>query len=199
MRQSLLAFLAMAIFTLLALTQQRATMHYHGLVYGREYEIAAMNMITEQLTKIQSEAFDEVDTESTADPSQRTSTDDLTATLGLETDDPEIDDIDDYDGYRDSSFVYMFNGYPYAFDVSIDVCYIDVLNPSGVSDKDRCVSTPTLAKQVTITIKDPETARSASKMGGSGTVEDDEGSAEQRYPVFVQISRVYSPAGLANH
>ena len=193
MKQSLLAFLAMAVFTLLALTQQRVTLHYHGLVHGREYEIAAMNKITEKLTEIQSKAFDEVDTESTADPAQRTTTTGLTAIPGIEADDTEHDDIDDYDGYQETAGVYTFNGYEYAFDMSISVCYIDEVNPVGTNDEDRCVSAPTLTKQVTITLTETLPTSSAAK------TEDEPANTLGRTPVYVKLSRIYSPAALAYH
>ena len=193
MKQSLLAFLAMAVFTLLALSQQRVTLHYHGLIHGREYEIAAMNRITEQLTEIQAQAFDEADTESTANPAQRTSTADLSTTPGFDPDDTVPDDIDDYDGYQETAAVYTFNGYPYAFDMSINVCYIDELNPVGTTDEDRCVTTPTLVKQVTITLTEAAPANTTAKTDETDT------NSRGRLPVYVKLSRVYSPAALANH
>ena len=193
MKQSLLAFLAMAIFTLLALSQQRVTLHYHGLVHGREYELAAMNKITEQLTAIQTKAFDEADTKSTGDPSQRTSTADLSTIPGIDADDTEIDDIDDYHGYQETAGVHTFNGYPYAFDMSIHVCYIDELNPIGTNDEDRCVSTPTLVKQVTITLTESEPVTAGPE------TDEDTPNAKGRIPIYVKLSRIYSPAALANH
>ena len=194
MKQSLLAFLAMAVFTLLALSQQRVTMHYHGLVYGREYEIAAMNKVMDMLTLIQTEAFDEADVASSVDPAQRTTTTDLSTTLGLEVDETDFDDIDDYNGYSDTSSVYKFNGYPYAFDTFIEVCYIDEVNPAGATESDRCVSSPTLAKQVTIIIKESEPESPTTLLP-----EQEDKNPRQRSPVFVKISRVYSPAALAYH
>ena len=47
MKQSLLAFLAMSIFSLLALSQQRVMMRHHSIVYGRDAELAAMNMVSD--------------------------------------------------------------------------------------------------------------------------------------------------------
>ena len=41
MKQTLLAFLAMSMFSLLALSQQRSALKYHGMVHGRDVEMAA--------------------------------------------------------------------------------------------------------------------------------------------------------------
>ena len=207
MKQSLLAFLAMSIFSLLALTQQRAAMHYHSLVHGRDYEMAAMNLVSERLSKIETLSFDEADV-GIGPNQQRTSTADLSAAFGLETGEPDelfggyiiaADDIDDYHGFELDALSFDFNGATYAFDIRIDVCYIDALSPASSpiagqtaeqTAKARCQSAKSLAKQVIVSLNEtlPTDMTRAEFTERAG-----------RTPVQVTISRVFSPAGLSFH
>ena len=120
MKQSLLAFLAMAIFTLLALSQQRVMMRHHSIVYGRDTELAAMNMVSDKLAHLQTLSYDEVD-ETVDGINQRKTTDGLTSvsSFGLDADEEEdgiiaARDIDDYHGYS-ATETYTFNRTPYRF------------------------------------------------------------------------------------
>ena len=188
MKQSLLAFLAMSIFSLLALSQQRVVMKYHGMIYGRDYELAAMNMVSEKLSEIRALAFDEADLTASS-PGQRRATDDLTTakSLGLdggETDITFADDIDDYHQYSQLAELHEFNGLPYAFDWFVTVCYVDEYNLGS-----GCTTNQTLAKEITITLKEtlPLDPLERKKM--------DLG----RPPIQVTIKRVLSPGGLEFH
>lgn len=216
MKQSLLAFLAMAIFSLLALSQQRAAMHYHSLIYGRDYEIAAMNMVSEQLAYIETLYFDEADTDSPP-LTQRLETDDLSANMGLELGEISdlrsgpgatqmigADDIDDYHLFSLSAVPYEFNNINYAFDLRIEVCYVDPLGapappfPGQTAEeaaRARCQSAKSLAKQVIVTINEslPETELTEAERQNSFRAQTN------RTPIGVTISRVFSHAGLDFH
>ena len=56
MKQTLLAFLAMSLFSLLALSQQRVALKYHGMVYGRDIEMAGIDMALSWISSIQGAA-----------------------------------------------------------------------------------------------------------------------------------------------
>lgn len=213
MKQSLLAFLAMAIFSLLALSQQRAAMHYHSLVYGRDYEIAAMNMVSERLAYIETLSFDEADTDS-GPLTQRLETDDLSANMGLELGESSdllgaveligADDIDDYHLFNLSRVPYEFNGINYAFDLRMEVCYIDPLSPASTPlpgqdaeavARSRCQSGKSLAKQVIVTISEALPATELTAVEAQNSFREQ----TSRAPIGVTISRVFSPAGLDFH
>lgn len=181
MKQTLLAFLAMSTFSLLALSQQRVMMRYHSMIYGRDYELAAMNMVAEKLAVIKTKAFDEADVASGA-TTPRSTTDDLSASLGLDAGESDIihaDDVDDFHGYTKQGEVYEFQGNPYVFDWSIQVCYLD-------ANLECITGGKSLLKEVVMTLEEslPED-RSQLDLG--------------RPPIRVQLKRVYSPAGLEFH
>ena len=133
MKQTLLAFLAMSLFSLLALSQQRVALKYHGMVYGRDIEIAGVDMALNWMTNIEGAAFDEVDTGSNGNP--RTKTNGLTTpdALGPEQQDFQDntypDDLDDFNGI-DTTLVYQFQGQSYPFKLKIGVQYVNPANPS---------------------------------------------------------------------
>ena len=201
MKQSLLAFLAMAVFSLLALSQQRVMMQHHSVVYGRDAELAAMNFVSEKLAYLQTKSFDEVD-ELISGINQRKTTEGLTpaSSFGLDPDEQDSDtedgvplsqdiddiasDIDDYHGYSTIE-VYTYNRTPYRFQWSIDVKYV---NPEDSQLRES--GTPTLAKLVTLTLKEdlPESYY-------NGDTELDLGRA----PIFVELSRIFSPGGMTLH
>ncbi len=178
MKQTLLAFLAMSLFSLLALSQQRVALKYHGMVYGRDIEMAGVDMALTWITNIEGASFDEVDTGATGNP--RTNVNGLTPSdaLGPEAqdfmDNSYLDDLDDFNGI-DTSLVHNFQGRPYPFDLEIKVQYVRPDNPNFAS------AVPTLTKEVTVSI-----------------VERDSALAD-RPPVKVEISRVFSPALLEYH
>lgn len=178
MKQTLLAFLAMSLFSLLALSQQRVALKYHGMVYGRDIEMAAIDMALNRITNIEGTAFDEVDTGTSGNP--RTNVTGLTPSdaLGPEPEDiqdnSEQDDLDDFNGI-DTSAVYIFQGREYPFKLKIDVQYVNPTNPSLASP------TPTLTKEVTVAVSEPDSV------------------TFERPPVKVEIKRVFSPAQLRYH
>ena len=178
MKQTLLAFLAMSMFSLLAISQQRSALKYHGMVHGRDIEMAAIDMVMSWFGSIQTRAFDEADLSLAGSGTPRTSTTGLTPdfALGLEsTDDPtQFDDIDDYNGLDTLNMPYPFNGEIYAFDMNIDVRYVNPLNPSNPHVG------ATLAKEVTISVRES-------------------GETIDRPPVTVTLKRVFSPAELRYH
>ena len=178
MKQTLLAFLAMSLFSLMALSQQRVALKYHGMVYGRDIEMAGVDMALNWISNIEGAAFDETDTGSIGNP--RTNTIGLTNpdALGPEPQDFQDnsypDDLDDFNGI-DTSLVYVFQGREYPFQLNIDVQYVVPSNPSMTS------LTPTLAKEVTVAILEPDSL------------------LIDRPPVKVEIKRIFSPALLRYH
>ncbi len=178
MKQTLLAFLAMSLFSLLALSQQRVALKYHGMVYGRDIEMAGIDMALSWISSIQGASFDEVDTGSSGNP--RTTPNGLTPSdaLGPEhtdyLDNSYPDDLDDFNGI-DTSLVYIFQGRQYPFQLNIDVQYVRPDNPAYASPN------PTLTKEVTVSVTEPDSA------------------AFDRAPVKVEIKRVFSPAQLKYH
>ena len=106
MKQTLLAFLAMSLFSLLALSQQRVALKYHGMVYGRDIEIAGVDMALNWMSNIEGAAYDEADTGKNGNP--RTKTNGLT-------------------------LVYQFQGRAYPFNLKVDVQYVNPANPSQYS------------------------------------------------------------------
>lgn len=178
MKQTLLAFLAMSLFSLLALSQQRVALKYHGMVYGRDIEIAGIDMALNWMTNIEGAAFDEIDAGASGNP--RTTTNGLTGAdaLGPESqdflDNTYPDDLDDFNGV-DTSVVYVFQGREYPFKLKIDVQYVNPADPMQKS------VVPTLTKEVTVAVLEPDS-----------TVID-------RLPVKVEIKRVFSPAQLRYH
>ena len=124
----MLAFLAMSIFSLLALSQQRIALRYHSMVYGRDVERAATDLVMTQFGRLQALPFDEADIQAGRHGNPRINTIDLTPAneLGPEYVDgvPDLDDLDDYNGFQ-STINHEFNGEIYAFDMGIRVRYID--------------------------------------------------------------------------
>ena len=178
MKQTLLVFLAMSMFSLLALSQQRAALKYHGMVHGRDIEMAATDLVLTWFGNIQTRAFDEADVSLAASGLPRANTNGLTPDFALgpdENDDPDLfDDIDDYNGLDTLNMMHTFNGELYAFDMNIEVHYVNPLDPGAPHIG------ATLAKEVTINVKE------------SGEVVD-------RPPVQVRLKRVFSPAELKYH
>ena len=178
MKQTLLAFLAMSLFSLLALSQQRVALRYHGMVYGRDIEMAGVDMAQNWISNIEGAAFDEVDAGDTGNP--RTNVNGLTAAdaLGPEMQDfldgSFPDDLDDFNGL-DTTLVYVFQGRPYPFQLQIGVQYVRPDNPSLTSVM------PTLTKEVMVKVIEPDS------------------SVVDRAPVKIEIRRVFSPAQLKYH
>ena len=178
MKQTLLAFLAMSLFSLLALSQQRVALKYHGMVYGRDIEMAGLDMALNWISNIEGAAFDETDTGAIGNP--RTSVNGLTASdaLGPETqdffDNSYPDDLDDFNGI-DTSMVYIFQGRPYPFKLRIDVQYVRTDNPNVVS------MSPTLTKEVTVAVLEADSV------------------VVDRPPVQIELKRIFSPAQLRYH
>lgn len=178
MKQTLLAFLAMSLFSLLALSQQRVALKYHGMVYGRDIEMAGVDMALTWITNIEGAAFDEVDVGATGNP--RTNVTGLTPSDALGPDAQDLmdgiylDDLDDFNGI-DTSYAHIFQEIQYPFDLKITVQYVRPDNPNIAS------SIPTLTKEVTVSVSE----RNASPV--------------DRPPVKVEISRVFSPALLEYH
>ncbi len=178
MKQTLLAFLAMSLFSLLALSQQRVALKYHGMVYGRDIEMAGVDMALTWMTNIEGASFDEVDAGATGNP--RTSVTGLTPSdaLGPETQDyldsTPLDDLDDFNGI-DTTYEHIFQDIKYPFDLAVQVQYVRPDNPNFAS------ATPTLTKEVTVTVVERDSA------------------LVDRPRVKVEIKRVFSPALLEYH
>ena len=178
MKQTLLAFLAMSMFSLLALSQQRVALKYHGMVHGRDVEMAAMDLMMSWFGNMQTRAFDEADVSLASSGTPRTNTIGLTPASSLGPEDSEapslFDDLDDYHGLDTLRMPYVFNQEVYAFDVNVDVRYVNPLNPSSP------LVGASLAKEVTISL-----------------LESDEPIDRSR--VKVEIKRIFSPAELKYH
>ena len=182
MKQTMLAFLAMSIFSLLAMSQQRVALRFHSLTYGRDIEMAATDLITSQFGRLQSLPFDEADVNRSRKGNPRNNTQDLTAkeNLGPEYTDgvPDLDDLDDFNGFS-STLNHEFNGETYEFDMDIKVVYKNPFNLTLLQDTTYAADVST-AKEVTITVK--ETTVPA-----------------ERPRVSIKISRIFSPAELRYH
>ncbi|MEZ4700131.1 MAG: hypothetical protein R2834_07355 [Rhodothermales bacterium] len=174
MKQTMLAFLAMAIFSLLAFTQQRAALRYHGQVYGRDIERAALDFGLQRMAEIESKAFDETDM---GNPELRVDVSGLTGNIGPDADEygpSTFDDIDDYNGFS-GPFVHVFNNAQYAFDLDVSVRFVTLADPEV-----EMTSGASLAKEVTVRITEQETPL-------------------ERAPVEVTLKRTLSPAGMFLH
>ena len=169
MQQTLLAFLAMTLFMLLALNQQRASLRYHSTVYGRDVEMAALDLALRQMATIQSKSFDSsvIGQNSPLDSPQ-----DLNSTLGQEFEN-DFDDVDDYNGFS-ARETHVFNNRPYELDIDATVEYVSDRDPNVVR------TNATFAKQVTITV---------SEVDPPGT----------RPPVNVTLTRTLTAAQLFYH
>lgn len=178
MKQTLLAFLAMSLFSLLALSQQRVALKYHGMVYGRDIEIAGTDMALTWLSNIGQAAFDEADTGANGNP--RTNTNGLTPTASLgpdladELDGSFNDDLDDFNDL-DTTLVYTFQGRQYPFRLMVDVRYVNTLNP------EQTAVNPTLTKEVTVAVTERDSVNL------------------DRPPARIKISRVFSPVLMKYH
>jgi len=162
-------------------------MRHHSIVYGRDTELAAMNMVSDRLAHLQTLAYDEVD-ELVGGINQRTTPDGLTSpsAFGLDDDEREIgisaaSDIDDYHGYS-AVETYTYNRTVYRFKWAVDVKYVDPkdlqLSPS---------STPTLAKLVILKLEEdfPENYTEEVELG--------------RLPISVEFKKIFSPGGMTLH
>jgi hypothetical protein len=183
MKQTMLAFLAMSIFSLLSISQQRVALRFHGMVYGRDIEMAATDLVMTQIGRIQSLPFDEADVNLSRRGNPRNNIEDLTPreNLGPEFNlegEPDLDDIDDYNGYQ-ASIQHPFNGVIYSFDMSIRVRYKDLNNLTLLQDTtyDASVS---LAKELTVSVKESDIP-------------------EERPRVSIEVRRIFSPAELRYH
>ncbi len=174
MKQTLLAFLAMAIFSLLSLSQQRASLRYHGQVYGRDIERAAMDFAMQRMADIESKAFDEADIGVT---DMRVDLAGLTGNIGPEPDELgplAFDDIDDYNGYS-APETHLFNASTYAFQLDVEVRHVSLADPSVT-----LTSGASLAKEVTVRVSEIATP-------------------VERAPVSITLKRTMSPAGMFLH
>ncbi|MDZ4698483.1 MAG: hypothetical protein SH809_02150 [Rhodothermales bacterium] len=174
MRQTMLAFLAMAIFSLLSFSQQRAALRYHGQVYGRDVERAALDFAQVKMAEIESKSFDEIDA---ANPELRVDVAGLTGNIGPDEDELAVaafDDIDDYHGFS-SPYTHLFNSAEYPFQLDIEVQFVSVSNPSVA-----LTGAASLAKEVTVRVTEQDTPG-------------------ERAPVVITLKRTMSPAGLYLH
>lgn len=170
----MLAFLAMAIFSLVSFSQQRAALRYHGQVYGRDVERAALDFAQQQMAEIESRAFDEIDT---SNPELRVDVAGLTGNIGPDTDElspAAFDDIDDYNGFS-SPITHVFNNAEYPFQLDVEVGFVSVSDPSVA-----LTGATSLAKEVTIRVTEQQTPG-------------------ERAPVVITLKRTMSPAGLFLH
>ena len=145
MKQTLLAFLAMSLFTLLSVNQQQAALRYHGSIHSRDVEMAALDLAMQQLASIRTRAFDEADMGA---GTPRRTTDGLSGNIGQEHGTQDFNDIDDFSGLVDT-LDHAFNGSDYAFRIAVQVQNVSPVDPTTI------VFGPSLAKEVTVNVSEP--------------------------------------------
>ncbi len=149
MQQSMLALGALVIITMLSINQQRASFLMLESMYLREIENAAADYATLRTEEILSQAsYDESRVGSTQlDVDVNTLTESIS--LGPEVGENTVgqfDDLDDFHNFQEQ-VTHILSADTFRFDVSYDVSYINLANPTASS------ATPTLAKEFTILVQ----------------------------------------------
>ena len=140
MQETLLALGALMIIMLIAVNQQRSTIHIHEQVYIREVSQARDDFAVRLLEGISNEmSFDELTMALTDIPTNVSSLSDLLGPDSGETVDSTFDDIDDFDAYRDT-FIHVISADTFFFDVTFSVTYID--------DDNTITASKTFAKEI---------------------------------------------------
>lgn len=170
MQQTLLALSALLVFSIYALGRHRSDNDVERRAVGAEVELAATDVATGRLAAVERLAFDNDDVERAGVRMTLP-----TSGLGPDADEPTrdaYDDVDDWDGARDTVSVAVGTG-SLQFAVAVEVDYVDLNAP------DTVVATPTLAKRVHV------------------HVEEVEAGPSDRAPATVDLRRIVTPAASA--
>lgn len=154
MQQTLLALGALLIITTISMNQQRSIFMLQRTAYVRELEAAAHDYARLRLGEIAGLWFDETRVGATT---LNTDTDDLTFSTSFGTESGEtapnfFDDIDDFEGFVDSTVVHSLSNETYRLRERFDIQYIDPANPGMVPGP----GVRTLTKRVIITVESAE-------------------------------------------
>lgn len=145
MQQTLLALVAILVFSYFALSQHTAKASTERVALTAEVEMAGARVARQRLANVLARRFDEAD----ADEGRvRTSPTGL-STLGPdtgETTEADYDDVDDVHGQPARTVTTEWMGSTLAFTDSVSVQYLD-------DDTLQPVVGPTLTKEVTVTVR----------------------------------------------
>lgn len=147
MQQTLLAIVAILVFSFFALNQHRAQAGVERTAIGSEIEALAADVARARLVELTALTYDEADV---GRSDLRNNTSGLSTTLG--PDDGELsaavyDDLDDFTGQIESRTA-TWEGTDVPFTIAIFVRYVDPDRPSLTS------TSPTLAKEVVVTVQE---------------------------------------------
>ncbi len=154
MPQTLLAFLAMMIVTLLAINQQQRVLRIYESMLDDEMEVMAAGVALQALEIIEAQAFDSATLPvgaTVTDPSELTAlpfaTNNGCSLRGLNA---LCDDVDDFNGMTPDTLSFsMRNGVTYAFEVTATVDYVTTTGASVAIS-----AVPTYDKQITVILQD---------------------------------------------
>ena len=152
MPQTLQAFLAMFVVTLLSINQQRSVLQSYDTMLGQATEVMSSGVALQALEYITSRDFDQqvVGSNFVTSPSQLTSPSFTTGNNCVFSPTDPCDDLDDYHVMTPDTLRFDTpNGGFHNFAVSADVFYVDpTLNP------DSMVTYQTYSKMVTVVVTD---------------------------------------------
>ncbi len=152
MPQTLLAFLAMMIVTLLSMNQQQSLLRAYEAMLDDEMEVMAGSIALQAMEVIQARAFDSATIAGpVTDPSALTAppfaTDNGCSLRGLNT---LCDDVDDFHMMTPDTLSFSLRGgLTYRFSVTAEVRYIDT-----TGSLDTPSLTPTYDKEVVVVVRD---------------------------------------------
>ena len=150
MQQTLLALVAILIFSLFALSQHEATADTERFAITAEIEFAAQRAARQRLATVLSFPFDEADV---GQSRARTSTAGLSSLgpddgVADETSEAQYDDVDDFHGAPAQALSEPWMDESLAFWQTTTVRYVTV-GAAGVTES----ALPTLAKEVTVEVR----------------------------------------------
>ena len=145
MQETILALGALMIIMLIAINQQRSTIHIHEQAYVREISQARDDFAISMLEGLINEKnFDEAAITLTGIPTDPNT---MSSVLGpddlSEVNDSTFDDIDDFHAYRDT-FLHVISADTFFFDVTFNVTYLTGTNTVS--------SVRTFTKEITATV-----------------------------------------------
>ena len=148
MQQTLLAFLAMLILAVFALTQQRALFFTNEATYDSEFEMAATDLAMRRLALVGRRAYDAATTDREGawrmtDPNAFSDP----GGLGRQSawDD---NDLDDFNADSLALVTHTLNGERFAFRLGLRVRYVDPATLEAASDE-------TMIKEIEVTVYKP--------------------------------------------
>lgn len=147
MQQTLLAIVAILVFSFFALNQHRAQASVERTAVGSEIEALAADVARARLVELTSLAYDEADV---GRSDLRNNPSGLSTTLGPdggETTASLYDDLDDYTGQIENHIA-EWEGTDVPFTIVIFVRYVDPDRPS------QTATSPTLAKEIVVTVQE---------------------------------------------